>query len=576
MRFLTILATALFFLVLPYACAQESTRQMPVKELAVFKDGHAFVIHEGEMPTSEQGHVVLDYLPKPILGTFWAYSASPQVKLQAVVASYRRVALKRTALNLQELIEANMGARVVITEVSGAKLTGTIVSVPTRTPEELERTSPPNTGDLLPQKGTIFLLKTDEGTRAMPLNRVLDITFLGDHSTATTESEFRNQLILHLNWGNHPPQKTAKVGMMYVQKGVSWVPQYRLVLDGKGNARLYLQASLVNLLTDFHNATVNLVIGVPSFAYKDTPDPIALQQTFAQVARQSPDGIGGFGGLGQALSGQMVQLPESAKIATADVDNSLIVVGAEPSPSRDAGPEVSRAGASEDLFVFTVKGVSLRKGERMSLPVAEYTLKYRDIYTLFIPIGAGTPKSEVFTSEPQSLTTTPKLAHKVRLENTTEHPFTTAPILLFSGDTPMAQETITYTPRKGGVDIPISTAVNIPVKRTDREVKRTERALTRSGVDYTLIEMEGTVTLTNYTDKAVDLEVTRLVQGEVQSTSPEAEVSKRSTVIQVMPGGGRQVFQSDGLNPLSQIVWKLSLAPGKSVDLNCTWRYYAR
>ncbi len=544
---------------------QGALAQMPVKELVVFKDGHAYVLHEGDMPTDERGRVVLDYLPTPILGTFWAYSANPQVKLQAVVAGQRRVALKRTALALREMLEANVGARVVITEISGTKYVGTILGVPVRSPEELEATSPPNTGDKLPQKGNILLLKTDEGTRAMNLDRVLDVVFLSECATLGTEWEFRNLLTLHLNWGNRQPQRTARVGMMYVQKGVRWIPQYRLVLDGKGNARLYLQASLINELTDFRDATVNLVVGVPSFAYQSTPDPIALQQTFAQLSpyfRSGADRV-----LSNAL---MTQAPAPA---------GGVAEAAPPPAPQDVGPEVFGAGTSEDLFVFTVKGVSLRKGERMTLPVSDYTLKYQDVYTLYVPplLNVGT----VVTSEPrmgevQSALSAPKVTHKVRLVNTTEHPFTTAPVLLFSGDTVLAQDTMLYTPQKGKVDIAIGTAVNIPVKQIDRETRREAKALTVNGMDYTLVEMEGTLTLTNYSDKAVSLEVVRLVMGEVLSTSPQAEVSRLSTLGAPIAFPERRGYVSGDLNPLSQLMWKLTLEPGKSVDLKCTWRSYTR
>ena len=546
------------------ALAQNQPVQIPVRELVVFKDGHAYVIHEGEMPTTDRGAVVLDYLPTPILGTFWAYSADPQVKLQAVVAGQRRVTLKRTALSLQEMLEANPGARVLLTEASGAKLTGVIVGMPARSSQELEETSPPNMGDRLPQKGQVLLLKTDEGTRAMPLNRVVDITFLSDYNPMTSETEFRNLLALYLNWGTRQPQKTARVGMMYVQRGVRWIPQYRLVLDGKGNAKMYLQASLINELTDLRNTTVDLVIGVPSFAYKETPDPISLQQTFAQLSpyfRAGTDRI-----LSNAL---MSQAPGAAE--------RVLEALAPPLPA-DTGPEVAEAGSSEDLFVFTVKGISLRKGERMTLPVSEYALKYSDIYTLHVPPSGDVPRPvpapEPRLGEIQSVVTGPRVIHKVRLVNTTEHPFTTAPLLLFSGDSVLAQDTMTYTPRRSTVDIPIATAVNIPVKQTDRELKRTEKALTRSGMDYALIEVEGTLTLINYSDKAVDLEVTRLVVGEVQNTSPEVEVTKLGASRR---GVAREswIYPGDTLNPLSQIVWKVALAPGKSIDLKCSWRYYS-
>ena len=50
---------------------------MPVKEVTVFKDGHAFVLHEGAMPTDAAGNVLMDYLPSPVLGTFWPYRRTP-------------------------------------------------------------------------------------------------------------------------------------------------------------------------------------------------------------------------------------------------------------------------------------------------------------------------------------------------------------------------------------------------------------------------------------------------------------------------------------------------------------------
>src|SRR5438046_138540 len=37
--------------------------RLPVKEITVFKDGHAFVAHEGELPCDSQGNVLMDYLP---------------------------------------------------------------------------------------------------------------------------------------------------------------------------------------------------------------------------------------------------------------------------------------------------------------------------------------------------------------------------------------------------------------------------------------------------------------------------------------------------------------------------------
>src|SRR3954464_6351802 len=113
-------AVALMFV--PIAHAEPATpltalARMPVKEITVFKDGHAFLLHSGKMPTDAKGNVALDALPQPVLGTFWPYSADKNAKLTAVTASVRKVKLERTALALRELIEANVGAQISITEL---------------------------------------------------------------------------------------------------------------------------------------------------------------------------------------------------------------------------------------------------------------------------------------------------------------------------------------------------------------------------------------------------------------------------------------------------------------------------
>lgn len=78
--------------------------------------------------------------------------------------------------------------------------------------------------------------------------------------------------------------KDSKVGVVYVQEGLRWVPSYKLDIDGSGKARVQMEASLQNDLIDLKDATVNLVVGVPSFEFKDLIDPIALQQELARVS----------------------------------------------------------------------------------------------------------------------------------------------------------------------------------------------------------------------------------------------------------------------------------------------------
>ncbi|MFM7321220.1 MAG: hypothetical protein ACKO5K_06820, partial [Armatimonadota bacterium] len=59
----------------------------PIREVTVFKDGHALVLAEGAVRIGPAG-VVLDALPRPVLGGFWPYVAEPGATLRSVVAGW--------------------------------------------------------------------------------------------------------------------------------------------------------------------------------------------------------------------------------------------------------------------------------------------------------------------------------------------------------------------------------------------------------------------------------------------------------------------------------------------------------
>jgi hypothetical protein len=80
----TLFLTVVAGFCLPTAWADEAAplaalSAMRVKEVTVFKDGHALMLHEGRMPVDQSGDVLLDSLPAPVLGTFWPYSAEKLV-----------------------------------------------------------------------------------------------------------------------------------------------------------------------------------------------------------------------------------------------------------------------------------------------------------------------------------------------------------------------------------------------------------------------------------------------------------------------------------------------------------------
>ena len=541
--------------------------RMPVKEVTVFKDGHAYVVHEGAMPTDAAGNVLLDLLPTPVLGTFWPYALEKNAKLDAVVAARRRVSVERTALTMRELIEANAGAEVVVTEGAKPPYPATIVKLLTRSAEELDATELPTGAEALPVKGNVLLLKTADGTKAVPIEQVTDVKFVGKYATKVSEVEVRNLLTLKLDWGGRDgAPKSAQVGMAYVQKGIRWMPSYRVELGDDGQAVVKLQATILNELADLKGATVNLVVGVPSFYFKDTTDPVALSQVLAQLSPYFQADNYTNNALSNARMSQVAAPPVNAPAAP------------------DLGPAVEGGTQSEDLFVFTVKNVTLARGQRLVLPVAQYTLSYKDVYALDI---AATPPPEVRhqsgdtpAAQLARMMAAPKVMHKVRLTNGATHPLTTAPALVLKGGRVLAQGMMTYTPKLNSVDVALTAAVDIRVKKADKETKRTPDAVKMDGNAFWRVDLAGTLALTNAGAKPVEIEVTRHVLGSVDSAGDGAKAEQLNALeddarpawlgYYSWPGWWTQV------NGVGRITWTVKLAPGQTADQTYAWHYFWR
>jgi hypothetical protein len=392
---------------------------------------------------------------------------------------------------------------------------------------------------------------------------------------ATFPSEtFRNLLTLDFAWPESGPKRDIDVGMAYVQKGLRWIPSYKVTIGSAGKARVQLQATLVNELADLENVTANLVVGVPSFAFKGVVDPMALQQTVAQLG----DYFDAKSASGFAMSNAI-----------------MAQVGAREDRFRDeerrnqpeAGPEAEGGEADQDLYVFTVKRVTLRKGERMVLPVAEYELAYRDVYVLELPFA---PPMEVRANANDAqqqqlarLLGAPHFTHVLRLTNADKEPLTTAPALISSGDRVLGQGMMTYTAPGGDCDLPLTTAVDIKVEKSDKETGRVPNALTLDGSSYLRVDLNGRITITNRRGQPVDIEVTRSILGLADGAG-QAGKSEMVNAYEEGQAVTRPVWWGwygwpgwwGAVNGVGQFTWKTRVETGKAVTLTYRWHYFWR
>jgi len=563
---------------------------IPVREVSVFKDGHAFVVHRGPVDVDRDGRAVLRNLPAPVMGTFWAGAFDEGaersgVAVAAVTAAPARVRIERTALVLKDLLDANVGAKVSVTEIppagrDAAPYEATILAAPVQSAEELEALAPPGDGPKLPVASDLVFLRTAAGTRVVALARIQDITFHDAPATRVGREEIRHALSLDLvraAAGEAPRslrEGTAEVGLMYVQRGLRWIPSYRVELDGRGQARVALQATLVNDLVDLDDVAVNLVVGVPTFALRDVADPIGMEQAAARLA-------------------QAVDLRNDNRFGNFLSNSMMSQVAGDGGGAPVAATEPAVGEKTEDLYVFRLERVSLRKGQRQVVPVAEATLPYRDFFKLEIPF---VPPADVVQrldarqgAELARLAAEPKAVHTIRLSNTAAAPLTTAPALVMKEGRVLAQGMLTYTSPGAEADLAVTTAVDIRVDKEERETRRVPNAANWNGDQLARIDLDGFVTVTNRRGAPVEIEVVRHVMGNVTKADAEATVERVNVLEDLAllgqaagPGGPPWIGWFNWppwwrqYNGAARVRWNVKLDAGAEKTLAYQWHYFGR
>jgi hypothetical protein len=407
----------------------------------------------------------------------------------------------------------------------------------------------------------------------VPFDRIQDVTFTGAYRKSVAQEEFRNLLTLKMDWGGGKPQNQADVGLVYLQRGIRWIPSYKVTIDGKGKAMVRLQATLINELADLEEVTAHLVVGVPSFDFKDTTDPMSLQQTVAQLSQYfRPNTQTGYA-FSNAVMSQTAMPTIPSRVA-------------EPAAGRtlDLGPEVAESGKNEDLFVFTMEHISIRKGERMVVNIGEFAVKYRDVFTLDVPLA---PPAELLRNvdgtrqaELARMVNASKVLHKVRLFNSTPYPFTTAPALILENERLLAQGMMTYAAPGGAEDLNLTDAVDIRFTKEDNETKRTPNAESWQGEPYGRVDVAGRITLMSFRKDAVEVEVTRSMFGRVDSSDHNGH----ETMVNILEDTGSYSWWSwfswpwwwQRFNGVGRITWTVKLEPQTPLDLRYTWHYYWR
>ena len=552
-----LLKVGLFFLtgitifLLSTAIALDKEDSIPLlntkpKNIAVFKNGLGFFIREGET-TLKDGWAVATYVPDAALGTLWIGTLDKDAQLEEVVAFMENVKSETNAVTFQELLKANIGKSVIITAYNQI-IEGIIKSVPedqmpySEASQLYAQLTPRN---VQPQAAAITIIKTEKGDVAINKNAITKIEFPANYFTKILSQRREKRIKFRVN----SPEKKANLSLSYLQKGISWIPSYLVNIEDPEKARITMKAVLINDVENLEGAEVFFVVGYPNFVYADVLSPLTLGQALNQF-------IG-------ALEGGDSRRNEYGRMANI-MRQSVTFAEEAPASSLDASYATLKGvpGASEeDLFLYHKKGISLNKGERAYYHIFSQQVDYKHIYEWDVPDTINVdPRGYQQSGQPEKVPE--QVWHSIKLTNSTDYPWTTAPALTISGWKPLAQDIINYTPKGTKTNLKLTVATDIKTNKHEYEIER-QRDVRLYQYSYDLVTVTGELYIKNAKAKDVSMEIKKKITGEVIEVSHEGKVEKVAEGLR-------------GVNYNSFISWEIPVKAGDEVQITYTYKVYIR
>ena len=151
---------------------------------------------------------------------------------------------------------------------------------------------------------------------------------------------------------------------MYFCPGIQWIPTYRIELGRKKKmARIALQAEILNEVEDLEEVPIHVVVGVPNFRFRSVISPFSLEAVLRNALTQaSPQLMSQVHTFGNAIFSQRAGGRQDGR-GTLKLPKELTAAG------------------SEDLFIYELPKIRLKRGHRAAVPIFDATAPYEHVYT---------------------------------------------------------------------------------------------------------------------------------------------------------------------------------------------------
>jgi len=486
-----------------------------VTSVAVFKNGLGFFTRQGNVDLRE-GWCITKQVPPAAFGTLAIYSENPNHLVDLIGAGPGEIVefndedapadlkYKRQRLEAHQHLKVQLSYRHKGADRTAA---GTLVSVG---PE-------------------FVVLETENNSFAVPVQGIFQMQVLDLPVRIHVEGDDQTT-----------PQKT-ELGMAYLRKGITWIPEYTVKILDDDNAELTLRGTLVNEAEDLIHCDVNFVVGVPHFLHTDYMAPVAVGQVIRTIGSAvAPAAIRTQIMNRAAITSNTMGADQFGGMGYGVVDQPVALNGATLNNVMGNLPQMGGA-AGTDYTVYTKKDVTLRRGEKAIVTLFVKKIKYSHIYRWAPP---------------------ERMKHFLVLHNQTDTAWTTGPYLAISNQKPLSEDLLKYTPKGGKCEIPVTEAVNISTDKNESEVDRKLKAHSpRSGYYLDLVMLKGELKLRNFEKREVEIVIDVAVPGKPVSASVDGILKSDPTKLILSKRAGT-------------IHWNIILKPDQFTKLEYHYERY--
>lgn len=473
----------------------DKTAASPVRRVVIYKDGHCFTERE-VVVEADKNPVRIENAFNALMGGLWVTARHKTAQISSLHA--RLVEEKRTAppANLAELLLLNDGKQVSVAlmypaspapnqPVQTERYEGTLrvfkpslayedayptaEPPPDYTPQPITR--PPNRWDWYYHQTTppdyvqdrfsrtaqqaTFAVETANGFVVFTPAQVKQIEFW---EPCVREREVVvKRPVLELSLSGAGRGERVPVRLYGIERGIRWMPEYQLILPTTraSEATLILSGVLLNELQDLENVEAAVAVGTIQFMMQEQPSPLALRETFCKLSRwfgedpsqayywqaASPSFVGtlsagGFGGFAPSAPNApgMGFVQGSASSTNSDSIAFLELPRLTLPKGGVARVEIMQQKLSVDHTYLWIHDLS--EGERRDYMPSSFD-RGRSTFTTLEDLAYRVAQERRFRNE---------VYEAIILRNTGNTPWTTAPITVLRGESPVGQDVLLFTP----------------------------------------------------------------------------------------------------------------------------------